>query len=45
MSDIVKEMRNDLPEGFFGLEVFLAAYMTKAANNSGSAIKTVCFFP
>ena len=44
MSDIVEKMSDQVPEGFFGFEVFLAADMTIAAVDDSAAIKTILLF-
>jgi hypothetical protein len=44
MSDIIEKMSDEIPETFFGNDIFLPANMTKAAHYSGSAIEAVLLF-
>jgi hypothetical protein len=44
MGDVVKEMRDQTPDRFFGFPVFLATYMAKPAMDLGITIKTDLFF-
>ena len=41
MSDIIKEMTNEMPETFFGLYILLSANLAVTAHHSGSAIQAV----
>jgi len=43
MSEIVKEMRNEVPETFFGLQVLLPAYMTISSYYFSPTIQTFIF--
>ena len=44
MSNIIKKMSDQVPERFFGFEVFLAADMTIPAMDNSPAIKAILFF-
>jgi hypothetical protein len=39
MRDIVHEMRNQVPETFFGRDILLAAYMAKPAMHNSPQFK------
>jgi hypothetical protein len=38
MGDIIHKMGKQMPEAFFGLNIFLATYMAKPAFYNGSAV-------
>lgn len=44
MGNIIKEMGNHMPEGFFWHHVFLATVLAIMALHNGAAIKAVLFF-
>ena len=41
MREIVKEMRDKMPEGFLGMKILLSAILTISSLNFSSAIETV----
>jgi len=41
MGDIIEEMSNKMPEGFFGFYILLPANMAITAHHSGSAIQAI----
>ncbi len=45
MSDVIKKMRNEVPETFFRLDVFLATNVTIPADHGSSAIQAVLLLP
>ena len=44
MRDVIKEMRDHVPERFLGNHVFLATNMAVTAMNKGAAIQAVVLF-
>lgn len=44
MGDVVKKMGNHMPEGLFGLHIFLPADMTISSLHGCTAIQTILFF-
>ena len=44
MGDVVKEMGNHVPEGFFRHNIFLATYMAKASLHNTATIQAIFLF-
>lgn len=44
MRNVIKEMSDHVPEGFFGFYIFLAAVLAIMALNNRSAVQAIFFF-